>query len=79
MERYFTLTAMFSRNVNNFDKHLDTFVSFGSSCSPLNAASVLRQGSSSPVHLDSYFMSVVTLVFLILRLRIGGSIPPCLP
>jgi len=74
---------MFSRKLNHFDKHLDTSVSFGSSCSPLNAASVLRLGSSSPlavwVHLDSYIMSVVALVFLILRLRINGSIPPCLP
>jgi hypothetical protein len=74
---------MFSRKLNNFDKHLDTSVGFGSSCSPLNAASVLRLGSSSPValwvHLDSYFMSVVALVFLILRLKISGSIPPCLP
>jgi hypothetical protein len=73
---------MFSRELNNFDKHLDTSVSFGSSCL-LNAASVLRLGSSSPVavrvHLDSYFMSVAALVFLILRLRISGLISPCLP
>ena len=76
------LTAMFSRELNNFDKRLDTSVSFGSSCCLLNAASVLRLGSSSPVavrvHLDSYFMSVAALVFLILRLSVSGSIPPCL-
>lgn len=83
MERDLTLTAMFRRKINNLDKRLDTSVSFGSSCSPLNTASVLRLGSSSPVavrvHFDSNFMSVAALVSLILKLRISGSIPPCLP
>lgn len=42
MARDFTLTAMFSRKVNNFDTYLNTSVSLDSSCSVVNVADVLR-------------------------------------
>ena len=80
MVRDFTLTAMFSRKVNNSDKYLDTSVSLDSSCSVVNVAGVTRLLSSGCLGLSWLAVCECEGSFLWYYVfGISGSITACPP